>query len=60
MQEALEAVHRGRSVRRAVGEYNVPRGTAHDRESGHVQPGASCHGGMGSLFGVCCRWFVSN
>ena len=40
MQEALEAVHRGLSIRRAAEEYDVPRATLGDRVSGRVQPGA--------------------
>ena len=40
MQEALDAVHRGWSIRRAAEEHDVPRATLADRVSGRVLPGA--------------------
>ena len=40
MQQALDAVQRGWSIRRASEEYDVPRSTLGDRACGRVLPGA--------------------
>ena len=41
MTAALEAVNKGKSVKRAAMEHGVPRTTLHDRHSGRVVHGSN-------------------
>ena len=40
MVKAVNAVHKGWSVRRAAEQFNIPKSTLGDRVSGRVLPGA--------------------